>query len=172
MILRSHNHSRALSGLPGIRTFDCQEKDRSDIVWAVMMLDQHCHHSQQKAVLPATLPIPFSHGSLPTFLEGSMLYFASYRKFPLHGHLYPIVLFACSICPSGNPSRLFSPGPDPLYMASAASTSLHIIYHDFPPVKNYSRFPVSPAQDCEPQESRGQLCLVLTQGLKPPTQLS
>lgn len=102
------------------------------------------------------------HRSLPTFLEGSVLYSASYRKLPLRERFYPIFLSACSICPSGNPSRLFSPEPEPLYMAYAASTSLHSIYHDFPPVKNSSGWSaVSPTRDREPRESRGPLCLVL-----------
>lgn len=74
--LRPYDHTAALPSPAGIQTLDRKE-DKSDIVWASVLLGQHHHHPRGEAVPPATWSLSFSHWSLPTFLEGPMLCFAS-----------------------------------------------------------------------------------------------
>lgn len=87
-------------------------------------------------------------------------------------HFSPIFLFARSVCPSGNPFRLFSPEPDPLCMISAACTSLHFMCHDIPPGDNYSHCQIRPSRKTGNSGRAEDSCALLLQGPKHPTQLS
>lgn len=87
---------------------------------------------------------PSATGAFQCSLKGPCSVLCHTGGFLCAEHFSPVFLFACSVCPSGDPCRLFGPEPDPLCMIYAACTSLYSIY-DFPPVDNFSHCQISPS---------------------------